>query len=133
MIPDSSDHVPRGVLIVEQSPESREVLRTVLQQRGFSTFEANGARQGLELARRHQPAVIVLDLDSDGADDAMVRQAYDRQTSQDQAALVILGTSSPSPRDASSPAEFAKPYHYAPLVRRIMELAERPRSHRDGQ
>ena len=51
------------VLIVDQSPESREVLRTALERQGTEILEACRPRQGLEMVRTHQPDVIVLDLE----------------------------------------------------------------------
>ena len=78
---------PRArVLIVDESAECREVLRTALERRGVSTCEASEARQGLTLMRQQCPEVVVLDLDSRSADDDGVRLEYsDRSRAQDAA------------------------------------------------
>ena len=50
-----------SVLIVDESLETREVLRTALQRRGTQILEASRSSQALKLAERHQPDLIVLD------------------------------------------------------------------------
>ena len=55
----------RSVLIVDRSEETREVLKTALERRGVRILAASRAQRGLELARQHQPDLIVLDLEVD--------------------------------------------------------------------
>jgi CheY-like chemotaxis protein len=122
LIPSRFAAAPQSVLIVDRSEESREVLRTVLGRRGLRILEATEARQGLELARRHHPGVIVLDLETESADDDAVRDQYDVQSTREGASLVVLGRSV-----RSAPARGAvvsKPYHFAPLIRKIEELLD---------
>jgi FixJ family two-component response regulator len=116
------DSTPESVLIVDCSEESREVLRTVLARRGLLILEATEARAGLELARRHHPGVIVLDLETESADDDAVRAQYDAQAVCEGASLLVLG-SSPRPMPPRG-ASLAKPYHFAPLIRKIEELLD---------
>ena len=114
--------MPSTVLVVDPSAENREVLRTVLHQRGLQCYEANEAHSGLALARQHHPDVIVLDVDSDnvlsGSMESQLRQELDRESSS----LIILGKLR---RDSLLPASrvLSKPYHFAPLVHTIEELA----------
>lgn len=119
----------RSVLIVDRSAESREVLRTVLARRGVRIFEADGAEQGLELCRQHHPEVVVLDLDSEAADDERVRGEYQSQADAGESSLVVLGTvrrHDPPHVAPPAPGRFVpKPYHYAPLVRTIEELLDK--------
>lgn len=122
MIPRRFGSAQQSVLIVDCSEESREVLRTVLGRRGLRILEATEARQGLELARRHHPGVIVLDLETESADDATVRDQYDLQTRREGASLVVLGRSVHSAPVRG--AVVSKPYHFAPLVRKIEELLD---------
>jgi CheY-like chemotaxis protein len=110
-----------SVLIVDESADSREVLRTVLEHRGIRTLEAGGAREGLDLARRHQPDLIVLDLELDSPPELPSELAA---SAPHRTPLLLLGSAR---RQAASrhAAEFvAKPYHYAPLVRRIEQLLQ---------
>ena len=46
-MPELPDELSKRVLIVDQSEDNREVLRTALQRRGLRTIEASGVDQGL--------------------------------------------------------------------------------------
>jgi DNA-binding NtrC family response regulator len=117
----------RYVLLVDRSHECREVLRTVLQRRGFSILEASEPREGLALARRYHPLVVVVDLDS--SDDDADRQQLFAESQSTHSSLVTLGklARSPAPSNGANSSNrcVAKPYHYAPLVRTIEQLVER--------
>jgi CheY-like chemotaxis protein len=111
----------QSVLIVDASDETREVLQTALERRGVRILSANRAAPGLELARRHHPDLIVLDLEVDGPAAANLSATFAEQSRSDSAGLVLLG----SLRRGTPPAsgEFvAKPYHYGSLIRKIEEL-----------
>jgi CheY-like chemotaxis protein len=113
-----------SVLVVDESADCREVLCTLLQRRGVRTLEASGARQGLDLMRRHNPDVVVLDMDTEAADDASVRQAYDDQSRLEDSAMVLLGVVHRDDVDRVGHG-VRKPYHYAPLIRTIEQLLGR--------
>jgi DNA-binding NtrC family response regulator len=113
------------VVIVDNSEECREVLHTLLSSRGVPSVAARGAREGLELVRRHHPDVVVLDLDAGEADDDKLRDALDTEARQHDTALVVLGK---APRYVAALPDgqvLAKPYHYAPLIRTIERLLAR--------
>ncbi|MFV1967026.1 MAG: response regulator [Pirellulaceae bacterium] len=113
------------VLIVDESAECREVLRTLLERRGVSTCEASEARQGLTLMREQCPDVVVLDMDSRSADDDVVRREYDRHSRDQHTALVYLGVARRRPDESPPGCAISKPYHYAPLIRTIEQLLSR--------
>ena len=115
---------PRSVLIVDESEDTRAVLRTALERRGVEILEAARAEQGVALARQHQPGVIVIDVDSTGADDPQLRAELVNGCPSCPTPLVLLGTT--SGRSATSDGESCvpKPYHFAPLIRRIEALLE---------
>lgn len=119
---------PKSVLIVDRSEETREVLATVLGRRGLRTLSAAGAPQGLRLAREHHPDLIVLDLELvDGAgEDQGLSAGFADQSRSDRAPLVLLGTARRSGPPLSEGEFVSKPYHYAPLIRKIEELLLRP-------
>ncbi len=123
-MPELSLDQRKCVLIVDQSADSRSVLRTVLERRGVQILESPCAAQGLELVRQHHPEVVVLDLESAAAEDSSVRAAYESELATHRAELVILGNL----RRCEVPADkhlVRKPYHYAPLIRKIEQLIER--------
>jgi two-component system KDP operon response regulator KdpE len=51
-----------AVLIVDDEPQLRRLLRTTLAAEGFRVFEAEDARRGLIEAASHKPDLVILDL-----------------------------------------------------------------------
>lgn len=113
----------RSVLIVDDSRDSREVLRAVLELRGWNIIEANDATDGLEMAERLQPDVIVLDTDTRAADNADIQAHYNDTSRRNNGSLVVIGKARYTIPDDARRRVVSKPYHYAPLVRTIDELA----------
>jgi DNA-binding response OmpR family regulator len=114
-----------SVLIVERSGEIREVLRTALARRGLQIYEAARAEEGLELARRHRPNLVVLDVDEQSTSADALSGEFSRLTKANSAPLIVLGTLR---CPACGPGQFiVKPYHYEPLISKIEKLL---RAHR---
>jgi len=88
-------------------------------------FEASGAQHGLQLARKHHPGVIVLDLEADGPADDGVLEGFDDESRQNNASIVLLGTVRRNGAGVPAGQFVSKPYHYGPLVRKIEKLLER--------
>lgn len=120
----TSDLRAHSVLIVDESEENREVLRTVLARRGLEIYEAAEGRAGLSLARAHHPDVIVLDLDADALDESPVRAGFAAESGDRQSSLVVLGRARRYPELNAPAGEVAKPYHYAALVNKIEQLVQ---------
>jgi CheY-like chemotaxis protein len=120
----SSVKACRRVLIVDESDESRDVLRTVLERRGVQIIEASRVHQGLELAQSHRPDLIVLDVEAIPDDEASVYDDFDARSRAGASSLVVLGSTSRPGAPRSDGRFIAKPYHYATLVRKIEELLD---------
>ena len=58
----ASDAGQRTVLVVDDDRKSVELTRTHLDAAGYDVLAAYGGREGIELARRRRPDLIVLDL-----------------------------------------------------------------------
>jgi len=86
------------------------------------TFAASRAGSGLELARRHHPSLIVLDLELDHSSPESLSAPFARQSLADHAPLVMLGSVRRDRAKFPNEEFVAKPYHYGPLIRRIEEL-----------
>jgi DNA-binding response OmpR family regulator len=104
---------------VERSGDIRDVLRTALARRGLQIYEASRAEEGLELARRHRPDLVVLDLDDQSANAEALSVEFSRVTHADSTPLIMLGTLRPG---TSRGQIVTKPYHYQPLISRIEQL-----------
>ena len=119
-----------SVLIVDRSAESRDVLRTILENRGVNILEAKQGAEGLELLREQHPSVVVLDLEVDGDDLAGLRGAFEDESRRNESSLVMLGrvkgANRPEHGDNPSAARhiIEKPYHYGPLIRTIELLLQ---------
>ena len=56
------------ILIIEDNQKNLKLIRDVLQFRGYTTIEAETAEIGIELARKLQPALILMDVQLPGMD-----------------------------------------------------------------
>jgi CheY-like chemotaxis protein len=54
--------VPPKLLIVDDDPDFHDTIRSFLESAGYSVVSAYSEREGLELARREKPDVILLDI-----------------------------------------------------------------------
>lgn len=50
------------ILIIDDEEASRYTVRKILERQGYRVLEAEGARDGLEIARQHQPDLVLLDV-----------------------------------------------------------------------
>ena len=51
-----------SVLIVDDTPDGRDIYSLHLQQRGFTVLTAADGAEGVEIAREHLPDVVIMDL-----------------------------------------------------------------------
>lgn len=54
--------MPRKILIVEDDPHIRDVLRYSFEKEALTVLEAENGLHGLEVFNQHQPDVIILDI-----------------------------------------------------------------------
>lgn len=112
------------VLIVDRSAETREVLRTILQRDGVNIAEAESQIEGLQLVKRLHPQVLVIDTDTVDLSDTDVCHEFDDETRAENTSVVVLGRIQTSDNVLPTSEVVAKPYHYAPLIRKIETLLE---------
>ncbi|MCU6481400.1 response regulator transcription factor [Arthrobacter sp. A2-55] len=53
---------PRGAVVIEDDQDIRELINVVLNQSGFDVHAVDSGVDGVEAVRRHNPAVVTLDL-----------------------------------------------------------------------
>jgi two-component system response regulator VicR len=52
----------KRVLCIEDDPEMIDLIKLILERKGFEVLEAVGGKEGLEMSRREMPDLILLDL-----------------------------------------------------------------------
>jgi CheY-like chemotaxis protein len=70
-----ADSERRPVLVIDDEPDVRELLRANLSRAGLEVLLAENGREGIELAREHRPGLILLDLMLPGVDGFSVLQS----------------------------------------------------------
>ena len=50
------------VLVVEDNERNRKLVRTILEFRGLEVVECEDGAPSLELARKHKPALVLMDI-----------------------------------------------------------------------
>ncbi len=56
------------ILIIEDNEKNLKLVRDLLRVKGYQTLEAGAAELGVELARRHLPQLILMDIQLPGMD-----------------------------------------------------------------
>lgn len=90
------------VLVVDDEPDVLLLCRLNLEQRGHEVLEAPNGQAAIELARRHAPDVVILDLMLPGIDGYQVLETLraDPQTA-DVRVLVLTAKSLRADRERS--------------------------------
>lgn len=76
------------ILIIEDEPGLRNVVRAYLERAGFEVSEASSGEEGLEMARTENPALVILDLMLPG----MPGEAVCRALREDSSVPIIMLT-----------------------------------------
>ena len=118
------------VLVVEDDADSRELVATVLTQAGAVTFTASNARDGIAMAPRVHPDVLVCDLampDQDGHDVVRNVKAWAAEAGVTLPALALTAFAHAEDRDRALAVGFdlflSKPVEPGELVRTVARLA----------
>ena len=109
------------VIVLEDEPQIRRLLKTVLSAQGYSTFEAETGRQWLIEAATRKPDLLILDLglpDMDGVE--VIRQLREWSpihilvlSARDQEAVKVAAL------DAGADDYLTKPFGAAELLARL--------------
>jgi signal transduction histidine kinase/ActR/RegA family two-component response regulator len=110
------------VLVVDDDPDVRALLRDVLQIAGFRVIEAGRVLEGVELARQRQPDAITMDLmlpDLDGFE--AIRLLREQPETRDTPVVVLsaIEVEPGDPRALGATVCLAKPFSSADLLKAI--------------
>ena len=78
------------VLLVDDNPQNLKVLYETLRDKGYQLLIANDGEKALQLARRHQPEVILLDIMMPGMDGFEVCQHLRADATTALSAIIFL-------------------------------------------
>lgn len=111
------------ILIVDDEPDLRYLMRRLLEQAGYDVVEAPHGGAALELVEREPPDVVLCDTSMPVVDgvEMLARLRADGRFAR---LPVILWGDNPD-RDAPADRIFAKPYGGPAIVHAVNELLER--------
>lgn len=121
------------VLVVEDESDVVDLLRYNLNRAGFSVLIANDGLQGLEMARKNRPDVIVLDLMMPEMSGQAVCKALKSDPHTEQLPILML-TAKGEPEERVQGLELGaddyvtKPFSPRELVLRVQALLRRVRA-----
>ena len=78
------------VLIVDDTADGRDIYSLYLQHHGFTVLTARDGTEGVELAREHQPDVIIMDLAMARLDGIAATKRLKRDARTRRAPVIIL-------------------------------------------
>ena len=122
----TSEREPEAkVLVVEDDDANREAMVEILARAGYRVLAAATGAEAVELARAHEPDLVVLDVvlpDAGGA--GVAREVRRDDPLRDVPVLYVTGLTSPAVRDALAPAPVLhKPFTRRELIEGVQALA----------
>jgi CheY-like chemotaxis protein len=111
------------ILVVEDNENNRKLVRDVLQFKGYEIAEATTAEDGIELARKRLPALILMDIQLPGMDGitALKQLRNDAQT-RDIPVIALTASAMADERELIEAAGFDG-YETKPIsVSRLQEV-----------
>src|SRR5437660_3396954 len=81
---------PPRILYIEDNPESRALVRNVLEARGFDVLEASDGIAGIDLAISAHPDLILCDIEMPGIDGYETATRLRSYRALDQCPIVVL-------------------------------------------
>ena len=117
------------VLVVDDEPDSAEIVQALLEVYGAHVLTAANGRDGLEMIRRHRPRFVITDLTMPEMSgwEAIERLKDDRNVSHIPIIVLSALTDSASQTrafEAGANSYLMKPFRFYDLKRRIDDLLE---------
>jgi two-component system cell cycle response regulator DivK len=118
------------ILVVEDNEKNMKLFRDVLQATGYSTLEATTGEDAIELARSHNPAVVLMDVQLPGIDgiETLARLRKDDRTASIPV-LALTAQAMSGDRERFLAAGFdgylSKPVDIAELIEAVKDHSSR--------
>jgi len=120
----SSQNLPPRILVVEDNPNNRRLMVTVLEANQYEVITAEDGKQGVTAAQESIPSLILMDLQMPRLDGygALAELQRDPAT-QEIPVLAVSGNATPADRsrvlESGFKAFIAKPFSIDELLKEI--------------
>jgi len=126
-----SKAMPQRVLVVEDDPDNQDLVAIILQRAGYEVLRANNGSEGIEMARRCLPDLILMDLsmpDMDGWAATRLIKADPATSAIPVVALTVRNTAEDKLRavQAGFDGYLTKPMNVKNFVRQVAHFVEPP-------
>jgi len=124
--------MPEKILVVEDNEQNRILMRQILTHHGYEVLEATDGLAGLEMARAHLPALVLLDIQMPVMNGfAVIREIRNDPEISDIKAIAVTSFAMKGDRERALQAGFdeyvTKPIDtrkFLELVREILSRAQ---------
>ena len=117
----------KTVLVVDDEPVLRAIVREILHEEGYAVIEAADGRAMLEITARERPDLVLMDVMMPGIDGREAyRQLRSRPEHRDIPVVMMSAGVRPIRLDPSIAGFMAKPFDLTQLVELVARLIGRP-------
>ena len=117
----------KTVLVVDDEPVLRAIVREILHEEGYAVIEAADGRVMLEIMARERPDLVLMDVMMPGVDGREAyRQLRSRPEHRDVPVVMMSAAVQPHGLDPSIAGFMAKPFDITELVALVASLIGRP-------
>jgi DNA-binding response OmpR family regulator len=122
--------LPIRVLLIDDENETTDLLKIILENSSFEVITTNSGQQGVEMARKLQPEVVVVDLFMPGMDGLEVCQEVRRFSKVPILVLSAIGKPGIAEQALNEGADdyLVKPMSSNVLIASLNKLARRARA-----
>jgi two-component system, cell cycle response regulator DivK len=118
------------ILVVEDNPANLKLATTVLEHAGYQVLHAGTAADGIALARRHRPDLILMDIQLPGMD-GLTATSVLKTDAETRAIPIVALTAFAMVGDearilaAGCDGYIAKPFDYKVFLSRVESILQR--------
>jgi DNA-binding response OmpR family regulator len=120
----------KTILVVEDQNEVRELVQVTLRSDGWQILEARNGAQALDMARRHKPDLVLMDVMMPGELNGFeaTRALKDDPSTSGVTVIMLTAKGQQSDlaygREVGADGYFTKPFSPLELIRRVETLFE---------
>lgn len=118
----------KKILIADDLPAVRRLVRLTLKSPDYQIFEAENAEQAVEIARTEKPDLIIMDIMMPGKFDGLQAVRIIKESPEIRGCKIVMLTAKGQDSDrehtlkAGADAFFAKPFSPLELIKKVEEV-----------